>query len=54
MKRIEIVDGNTKAALMPDYGGMISSFSVDGVEILRMNEDSLGIANCLAVRERSV
>jgi galactose mutarotase-like enzyme len=48
LKKIEINDGNTKAVVMKDFGGVISSLVVDGVEILYMNESDLGVANLLA------
>ena len=48
MRRIIIKSGNTQAIVLPDFGGMVSSLSVDGTEVLRMNEGNLGIANCLA------
>ena len=48
MRRIKISSADTKAIVLPDFGGVISSLSVGGTEVLRMNEKDLGIANCLA------
>ncbi|HHT64902.1 MAG: hypothetical protein ACOX25_09850 [Caldicoprobacterales bacterium] len=41
-------DGSTKATILPDYGGMVSSLRVRGNEILRMKPEMLGLGNCLA------
>jgi len=48
MREVVIRDGNTIAKVMPAFGGVVSSFCVEGTEVLRMNEKDLGIANCLA------
>lgn len=48
MSKVIIRDRNTTATVLPAFGGVVSSLNVDGVEILRMKEDKLGIANCLA------
>jgi galactose mutarotase-like enzyme len=33
---------------LPDYGGMVSSLCVGGLEVLRMKPELLGLGNCLA------
>lgn len=48
MNKVIIRDGNTTATVLPAFGGVVSSLNVDGVEVLRMKEENLGIANCLA------
>ncbi len=48
MRRITIKRANTCAEVLPDFGGIVSSLCVGGTQVLRMNEQSLGISNCLA------
>ncbi len=38
----------TQAVALPDYGGMVSSLKVGGLEVLRMKPELLGLGNCLA------
>ena len=50
MKRVLIQDETSglKAEVLPDYGGMISTISLKGVDVLRFNPDMVGMANMLS------
>lgn len=50
MKQIRLTDPNSGicATVLPDYGGMVSSLSLNGVQVLRLKSELVGMANCLA------
>lgn len=48
MKRIEITSGETRAVILPDFGGMVSELSICGTDVLRMNYGMLGMSSVLA------
>lgn len=48
MKKIEISNERIHAEILPDFGGVLAHLQINGTEILRMNENMLGVANVLA------
>ena len=48
MKRIQIYNERIRAELLPDFGGTVAHLSVNGTEVLRMDEGLLGVSNTLA------
>ena len=48
MKRIVISNDTVRAEILPDFGGTVAHLSVNGTEVLRMDEGLLGVSNTLA------
>lgn len=48
MKSIVITDESIRAVILPDFGGIVSHLQINGTEVLRMDEELLGVANTLS------
>ena len=48
MKRIVISNTHIRAEILPDFGGTVAHLSVNGTDVLRMDEGLLGVSNTLA------
>lgn len=48
MKKIIIANKHARAVILPDFGGMVAELSIEGIDVLRMNYGSLGLANVLS------
>lgn len=48
MKRLIISNETIRAEILPDFGGTVAHLTVNGTEVLRMDEGLLGVSNTLA------